>query len=234
MPSFSGLKAIVTDIEGTTSSISFVHDVLFPYAAEHLEDYVKAHAQEPAIAKILNEVAEIGELSPSDQSGQIALLLKWIRDDKKVTALKSLQGYIWESGYRRGAYQAHVYADVAPQLRQWKQQKLQLYVYSSGSVLAQKLFFEFSQAGNLLALFDGHFDTTIGAKREMASYRAISEQLALEPERILFLSDIVAELDAAASVGFQVCLLERPGNAPVAATAFPRAESFEQITLESV
>ena len=234
MPSFSGLKAIVTDIEGTTSSISFVHDVLFPYAAKNLADYVQAHAQKPAVAKILKEVAEIGELSPSDQSGQIALLLKWIRDDKKVTALKTLQGFIWEEGYHQGAYQAHVYADVAPQLREWKQQNLQLYVYSSGSVLAQKLFFEFSQAGNLLVLFDGHFDTTIGAKREVASYRAIGEKIALEPEHILFLSDIVAELDAAASAGFQVCLLERPGNAPVAKTPYPRAESFEQITLESV
>ncbi|MFT5032206.1 MAG: enolase-phosphatase E1 [Bacteroidia bacterium] len=229
MPVFSGLKAVVTDIEGTTSSISFVHDVLFPYAAAKLPDFVREHAQAPPIRAILSEVAVEAGLAAADLSGQITQLLQWLRDDKKITSLKSLQGHIWEAGYRQGDYQAHLYGDVAPSLQQWQREGLSLYVYSSGSVLAQKLFFEFSEVGNLLPLFSGHFDTTVGAKREVESYRRIARQIDITAQHLLFLSDVVAELDAASAAGFQVCLLQRPGNAAAGNHDFPVSESFADI-----
>ena len=231
MPDFKDVSAVVTDIEGTTSSISFVHDVLFPYAAEHLPAYVRAHAQEPAVAEQLQALNREAGLQSPTLEAQIEQLLEWIRNDVKATPLKALQGYIWEAGYRNGDYRAHVYPDVAPRLREWKERGLSLYVYSSGSVLAQKLFFEFSEAGNLLPLFDGHFDTTVGGKREAGSYQTITASVSASPENTLFLSDVKGELDAAAQAGFQVCLLERPGNAPVAEHHYPSATSFEAINL---
>lgn len=229
MPQFTNVQAIVTDIEGTTSSISFVHDVLFPYAAEKLPEFVREHFARPDIAAVLAEVANESALPASDREGLIAQLLQWIRDDKKVTPLKTLQGLIWEAGYRSGDYRAHVYPDVAPQLQTWKNVGLGLYVYSSGSVLAQKLFFEFSDAGNLLPLFEGHFDTTTGGKRESESYRRISEEIGAAAGQLLFLSDVVAELAAAREAGFQTCLLLRPGNAAAGEHDFPVSRSFADI-----
>ena len=233
MPAFSGLEAIVTDIEGTTSSIAFVHEVLFPYAAEHLPAFVREHAGEARVRAQLDAVnAEAGLVEPSLEE-QIEQLLAWIREDKKITPLKTLQGYIWEAGYRNGDYRAHVFADVAPELRRWKARGLKLYVYSSGSILAQKLFFQHSEAGDLLPLFDGHFDTTVGGKREADSYRAISEQVGVAAPACLFLSDVSAELEAATAAGFQVCLLERPGNADAGSHAFPACSSFAEIVVDA-
>lgn len=229
MPVFSKVQALVTDIEGTTSSISFVHDVLFPYAASKLPAFVRERQNDPAIADLLADVARESALPAADVEGLIARLLQWIREDKKATPLKALQGYIWEAGYRNADYQAHVYPDVAPQLKAWKAQGLELYVYSSGSVLAQKLFFEFSEAGNLLPLFEGHFDTTIGGKRECESYRRISEEIGVAAGQLLFLSDVVAELAAAREAGFQTCLLLRPGNAAAGEHDFPVSRSFADI-----
>ncbi|HCS26151.1 MAG TPA: acireductone synthase [Spongiibacteraceae bacterium] len=229
MQEFRNLQAIVTDIEGTTSSISFVHDVLFPYAADKLPEFVREHCDRPDVKEVLAEVARESGLPESDRDGQITQLLQWIRDDKKVTPLKALQGFIWEAGYRSGDYRAYVYSDVAPQLQAWKNAGLGLYVYSSGSVLAQKLFFEFSEAGNLLPLFEGHFDTTIGGKRECESYRRISEEIGVAAGQLLFLSDVVAELAAAREAGFQTCLLLRPGNAAAGEHDFPVSRSFADI-----
>ncbi len=231
MPGFNAVKAVVTDIEGTTSSISFVHEVLFPYAAQHLPAWLRAHSGEARVGEQLGAVAAEAGLAADDLEGQISQLLQWIAEDRKATPLKTLQGYIWDAGYRNGDYRAHVYADVAPCLQGWREQGLELYVYSSGSVLAQKLFFEFSAAGNLLPLFRGHFDTTVGGKRERESYAAISGELGIDPGQLLFLSDVTQELEAARDAGFQVCLLVRPGNAPVGEHDFPVAESFTEIVI---
>lgn len=232
MPEFSGVRAVVTDIEGTTSSISFVHDILFPYAAKHLPVWVREHANEAHVKQQLQAVAAETDVAEDDLDGQIDQLLAWIAQDRKATPLKTLQGFIWEAGYRQGDYRAHVYGDVAPCLQQWQSDGYKLYVYSSGSVLAQKLFFEFSGAGNLLPLFSGHFDTTVGGKREVASYSAIAENIGEPAENLLFLSDIAEELDAARVAGFQVCLLRRPGNAPVPdINNTPEATSFAEIVL---
>ncbi|MFB9069314.1 acireductone synthase [Pseudofulvimonas gallinarii] len=205
------LKAIVTDIEGTTSSIHFVHQVLFPFARAALPGFVGQHRDDPAVRPWLQQVAdEVG--CAIDAPQVVETLLHWIDIDRKHTALKALQGMIWESGYAGGDFLAHVYPDVPDQLRAWHEAGLRLFVYSSGSIAAQKLFFGHSKAGNLLPLFEGHFDTTIGGKREVESYRRILGEIGLDGGEVLFLSDIVAELDAARAAGIHTRLLEREGE----------------------
>lgn len=204
------IKAIVTDIEGTTSSISFVKDVLFPYATKHIPAYVRDHHREAPLREILDDVAALAQIPRQDLDALIQQLLNWIAQDKKITPLKSLQGLVWEAGYKTGAYRAHVYPDAVAQLNAWHAQGVPLFVYSSGSVAAQKLFFEFSEAGNLLPLFRGHFDTTVGAKGDTAAYQRIRESIGVPAENLLFLSDVEAELDAAAAAGWHTCWLQRP------------------------
>ena len=209
------IRAIVTDIEGTTSSISFVKDVLFPYARERLPAFVETHADKPEVQHWLHETAKEAGLVSASRHELVTLLQRWIDEDRKATPLKALQGLLWEDGYRDGEYQAHVYADVAPKLREWKQRGLELYVYSSGSVTAQKLFFGFSAAGDLTPLFSGFFDTECGPKRDANSYRSIAIAIGQPADGILFLSDVVEELDAARAAGMKTTLLARaPATCP--------------------
>lgn len=216
--------AIVTDIEGTTSSIAFVHEVLFPYSRARLADFIRAHPRE--MEPMLDAVrAEVGEALDIEQC--IALLEQWHDTDRKIAPLKQVQGLIWAEGYATGAYTGHVYADAVEGLRRWHGAGIPLYVYSSGSVAAQKLLFGWSDHGDLTPLFSGHFDTAIGAKREVASYQAIAARLALPPATILFLSDIVEELDAAHQAGLSVVLLARDG-VPVS-SPYPVVASFDDI-----
>lgn len=206
MPILNPVDAVLTDIEGTTTSISFVHDTLFPYAKEHVREYVLAHENDPTVQKILKEVEEVAQVT-SDQV--IDTLLAWMQQDKKITPLKALQGLMWEDGYRTGAFQGHVYDDAFQQMSHWKSQGLSLYVYSSGSVHAQKLLFSFSNQGDMTPLFTNYFDTKVGGKKETASYVLIAEQIGIPPEKILFLSDTVEELNAARNAGMQTILLNR-------------------------
>ncbi len=210
------IRAIVTDIEGTTSSIDFVKDVLFPYARTRLPAFIETHADKPDVQHWLHEAAREAGLVSASRQEIIALLLHWIDEDRKATSLKALQGLIWEDGYASGEFRGHVYPDVRKNLEKWREQGLALYVYSSGSVAAQKLLFGYSEAGDLTPLFSGYFDTTIGAKREADSYRRIAEAIAIPAMEILFLSDIEQELDAAAHVGMQTRLLLRsPSKDPL-------------------
>jgi enolase-phosphatase E1 len=208
------VRAIVTDIEGTTSSIHFVHKVLFPFARERLPAFVETHADTPEVQHWLHEAAREAQIIEASRSEIIDLLVRWIDEDRKSTALKALQGMIWAEGYGAGDYVAHFYPDVAPALRAWNARGLPLYVYSSGSVAAQKLFFGYSDAGDLSPLVSGYFDTTTGPKREPASYTAIGEAIGVAPPHILFLSDIEAELDAARAAGFQTAWLVREAALP--------------------
>lgn len=214
----SSIRAIVTDIEGTTSSIRFVKDVLFPYARRRLPAFIVTHADTPEVQHWLAEAAKEAHFVAAEQQEMIDLLVRWIDDDKKSTALKALQGMIWREGYEGGEYQAHVYPEVAAKLAEWKAAGLPLYVYSSGSVAAQQLFFGYSEAGDLSGLFSGWFDTETGPKRAADSYRAIATAIGLEPAQVLFLSDIVEELDAAADAGMATVLLARDeGGCPAEA-----------------
>ncbi|MEP6899321.1 MAG: acireductone synthase, partial [Rhodanobacter sp.] len=191
------IRAIVTDIEGTTSSISFVRDVLFPYARKRLPAFVETHGDLPEVQHWLHEAAKEVGLIEATRQEVLELLLQWIDQDRKSTALKALQGMIWKEGYVAGDYRAHMYPEVAARLRAWRAEGLHLYVYSSGSVQAQQLLFTYSDAGDLTPLLAGYFDTETGPKREPQSYRRIAEAIDELPRHILFLSDIVEELDAA-------------------------------------
>ena len=213
------IRAIVTDIEGTTSSIDFVREVLFPYARKRLPAFVETHGDKPEVQHWLHEAAREAGLVEATRQDIIELLLKWIDQDRKSTALKALQGMIWKDGYEAGDYRAHIYPEVAARLRDWRADGLRLYVYSSGSVPAQKLFFRHSEAGDLDALFAGYFDTETGPKRETESYRRIADAIGEQPRHLLFLSDIVEELDAAQAAGFHTGWLVR---APQALPDTPR------------
>ena len=201
-------RAILTDIEGTTSSISFVKDVLFPYARRALPGFVAAHRDDPEVRRWLDVVAtEHGSICNDDVI--VETLQGWIDQDRKHTALKALQGMVWKAGYRDADFTAHIYPDAAPALRSWHDAGLPLYVYSSGSVPAQQLFFGHSDAGDLTPLVSGWFDTEVGGKREAASYTRIAREIGVEPADLLFLSDVVEELDAAREAGLQTVLVDR-------------------------
>lgn len=221
------IKAIVTDIEGTTTSISFVYDVLFPYARAHLADFVRGHAGDGQVVTYLNDVrVEVG--AELDLEGVIAQLQQWMAEDRKVTPLKALQGLVWEAGYRNGDFTGHVYADVYTNLQAWHAQGITLAVYSSGSVKAQKLLFEHSDYGDLTPLFSAYFDTTIGPKTESMSYQQIVGVLKLTASEILFLSDVDKELAAATQAGMQTCWLVRDGELDANA-AFRQVRDFNTV-----
>jgi enolase-phosphatase E1 len=227
------IKAIVTDIEGTTSSLSFVKDVLFPYARAHLAGFVAQHQDDAQVRQLLDEAKqEASDASLSDEA-IVAQMMRWIDEDRKVTPLKSLQGLIWEHGYQNGDYTGHMYDDAVACLRKWHTAGIRLYVYSSGSVHAQKLLFGHSDHGDLTPLFSDYFDTHIGHKREAEAYRNISESIGLPAGEILFLSDIEEELDAARAAGMHTCWLVRDGE-PDTHAAHPQVRDFNTINLDAL
>ena len=184
------IRAIVTDIEGTTSSIAFVADTLFPYARARLRDYLAAHPDEA-------------------ERVDVETLERWIDEDRKEPVLKRIQGRIWRDGFISGALKGHIYPDAAEALRRWRERGLRLFVYSSGSAEAQRLLFGHCEAGDLTPLFEDHFDLSIGSKLEPDSYRAIAEKIGLAREEILFLSDSPKEIEAARAAGLHVQLIDR-------------------------
>jgi enolase-phosphatase E1 len=227
------LPLILTDIEGTTSSISFVKDVLFPYARRKLPGFVRERGNEPEVRRWLDQVAlEHGGICSDEVI--IETLQGWIDQDRKHTALKALQGMVWEDGYRDADFTAHIYPDAAEALQRWAADGHAMAVYSSGSVAAQVLFFGHSDAGDLTPLFEAFFDTELGGKREPASYRGIAERLGRAPPSIVFLSDVVEELDAAREAGLGTVLVDRREDYPQPRTGeathgHPRVASFAAI-----
>lgn len=218
--------AILLDIEGTTSPLRFVHDVLFPFARAHLRDYLGA----PANAARLDDIAA-GLKAEGEWHGSIEASLQSLMDrDVKSPTLKSVQGWIWEQGFRTGELAGEVYPDVAPAIRRWRAAGCQVAIYSSGSVLAQKLLFASTPDGDLTPLIDAFFDTAAGPKVAASSYRTIARALGQAPGRILFISDVTRELAAARAAGLQVRLAMRPGNtAQPDASGFPPISSFDEL-----
>ena len=211
------IQFILMDIEGTTTSIAFVHEVLFPFASQHLPQFILEHQEEDRILEALEDVKktvleETGKTINNKEA--ISQLIAWIKADRKHTALKTLQGYLWKSGYETKQYKGHIYDDVPKVLEQWHAAGKAMGIYSSGSVEAQQLLFSFSDKGDLTPYLSAYFDTKIGHKREVQSYQNIQQSLAVPPENILFLSDVGAELDAAQAAGFQTIQLVRPGTKP--------------------
>ncbi|HEX3465715.1 MAG TPA: acireductone synthase [Candidatus Elarobacter sp.] len=224
---------MLVDVEGTTSTIAFVHTVLFPYADEHLDAYVAAHREDPEVAAAMREAARLADVEPdAGDATVLAHLHAWIAEDRKATPLKTLQGLIWAEGYEQTGLRGHVYPDAAAGLRRWHDAGLRLYVYSSGSIEAQRVLFAHSDQGDLSPLFSGNFDTTTGPKRDARSYEAIAAAIGETPRDVLFLSDVDAELDAARSAGMQTVRLLRPADTPPGATTtHPKAVGFDEIEI---
>ena len=222
------IGAIVLDIEGTTTDIAFVKNTLFPYAEERLAAFMTDLAPSAEGQAILAQVrAEVGD-PDLPEAGCIAQLLAWAQADQKVTPLKAVQGMIWEEGYRTKAYYSHLYEDAAAQIQEWHRRGVPLYIYSSGSIAAQKLLFAHTIVGDLTPCLSGYFDTTTGPKVEVSSYRAIASSLDMAAAELLFLSDSPAELRAARQAGWQVCGVQRPGT-PDLGPDLPVVSSFVEL-----
>lgn len=227
------IRAILTDIEGTTSSIAFVKDVLFPYAREHMAEFIKSHALDPQVRRLLDDVcAEAGQTLNGE--GVIAQLIQWINEDKKLTPLKILQGMLWEEGYRTGKFTGHVYEDAVKKLQEWHKAGIGLYIYSSGSVPAQKLLFSHTNFGDLTTMLSGYFDTRTGSKRESDSYRKISHEINIPENEILFLSDTAEELDAARAAGMNTLQLLRDEDGATMSPDHYHARNFNEIDLDKI
>ncbi len=225
------IRAIVTDIEGTTSDIRFVHNVLFPYARENLAAFIAAFQHREDVAQALSDLRDEIAQPQATVEDLITVLFGFMDEDRKSTALKALQGMIWRDGYLNGSFTGHLYPDVLPALKAWHQAGIGLYVYSSGSVAAQKLLFGYSDEGDITSLFSGYFDTLVGAKRETDSYRNIAADIGLAPGELLFLSDIRQELDAAREAGWHTVQLIRDEADDV--SRHPQVNRFDHLTLES-
>lgn len=220
------------DIEGTTTPVSFVYNILFPYARQRIKDYLLAHAGEPALHADLRLLAQENAIDraagapiiylsqtlaqdPAEALQSSIAYLLWLMDrDRKSTALKSIQGKIWAEAYEQGRLHSEVFPDVPPAIRRWHA-AARVAIYSSGSIEAQQSIFRFSNAGDLTPWIDGYFDTRTGPKVESESYRQIAAATNTEPAQILFISDSIRELDAARDAGLDTRLSIRPGNAPI-------------------
>ncbi len=224
------IKAIVTDIEGTTSSLSFVKELLFPYARERLAGFVRDHHEDLGVKEVVEEVRRLSA-NTLDLEGVISQLLEWSDQDRKISPLKTLQGMIWQEGYESGDIQGHLYEDAVAKLREWKNQGVTLYVFSSGSVPAQKLLFGHTAFGDLTPLFSGFFDTRTGSKKASDSYGRIVDSIGLKPREVLFLSDIEEELEAAALAGMNVVWVVREGR-PITGMPYLQVRDFRGIDLE--
>lgn len=223
------IKAIVTDIEGTITRISFVKDVLFPYAANALPEFVKNNQTLPQVAEQIAATRDILEQPSASIDEVINALLNWIAEDKKITPLKQLQGLIWQTGYEQGDFTGHLYPD-AMQFLNTMSERCELYVYSSGSVKAQHLLFQYSDFGDIRPLFKNYFDTKIGGKKDVGSYQNIIDSIGYNADEVLFLSDIVEELDAAKEAGMRTLQLYR--DAQPCSEQHLKINNFSEFDLE--
>jgi enolase-phosphatase E1 len=221
-------KLLLLDIEGTVSPLAFVHEVMFPYARKHAAAWLAAHWESEVIRQLARDAGVDAFPDPSAAEAAVHHLMD---ADAKVTGLKQLQGLIWEQGFRDGDLRATLFDDVVPALDRWRESHREIRIYSSGSIHAQQLFFAHTTAGDLTPRFSGYYDTTTGSKREAPSYTAIAADSEVPPNDILFVSDLVDELNAAQSAGMMTALAIRPGNKPQPESGHPAIASFTDITL---
>jgi enolase-phosphatase E1 len=242
--SLGGVSGVVLDIEGTTTPLSFVHDVLFPYARAHLREFLDAHLDRPSLEEATRllraewgEDACAGHEPPALRDGtlgarreSLARYAEWLMDrDRKSPGLKLLQGLIWQEGYEAGTLHGEVFPDVPPAFDRWHAKGLAIAIYSSGSVLAQQLIFRTTRFGDLTAHIASYFDTAVGAKREAESYRRIATAMGAQPGTLLFVSDVVAELNAARASNLRTLLCIRPGNPPEMPGEHASIRSFDEL-----
>lgn len=244
MIEFAG-EALLLDVEGTTSSVSYVVDVLFPFARRELYFYLRTNWNNPEVARAREQVAQdAGATSFEAWGGGAGLppeylfaqlrehLVQLMDADAKTTGLKMLQGLIWQDGYARGELKAHVYPDVPLALKAWTQANRRVAIYSSGSVLAQRLLFAHTEEGDLTSYISAYFDTTSGSKRAAASYTAIAHSLQAPPGQVLFLSDVQIELDAAKAAGLATALVCRADSDPCPdPVRHPVIGSFDEVRM---
>ena len=237
---YEGISHVLLDIEGTTCPVSFVTGTLFPYAARHLGSFVKTHRSEAGLAELLASAEETWKQDSNPEAQQllaqpgaevVAYLQLLIQQDRKLPELKDLQGLLWAEGYASGDLKGPLFRDVAPALRRWHQQGTVLAVYSSGSIAAQQLLYGHSTEGDLRSLFSHWFDTRIGAKQEVGSYRAISEAMEVVSSKILFISDSLLECEAAHAAQMQVLFSDREGNPGRDNGSFERISTYEDLQL---
>jgi enolase-phosphatase E1 len=241
-----GIRGVVLDIEGTTTPISFVYDVLFPYARENLRGFLETHGASGLLAEVDRQLREEHAADvargdappplPADVSSGNAVDLEpyvlWLMDrDRKSPGLKLLQGMIWQRGFADGTLRGELFPDVAPALERWRSRSIDVAIYSSGSVLAQRLIFGNTESGDLTPSISQFFDATIGPKRSADSYRHIASELHHQPNELLFLSDVHAELLAARSAGFQTMLCVRPGNPEAPREDETTIQTFDEIVV---
>ena len=232
---YESIKIILVDIEGTTSSISFVHEVLFPYARKALKSFLENNLANKDVQNIIKEAYALEDKEyNSDLDNTVSLFQKWIDADKKYKPLKDLQGLIWQQGYAQKDFYGHIYEDAYLKLKEW-QEKYKIYVYSSGSIQAQKLIFGHTEYGDLNHFFSGNFDTGIGAKKDRQSYKNIFNELKkdfsdLKEKEILFLSDNSDELKAAQAIGINVIKLARPQDGISADLNYHSISSFSALS----
>jgi enolase-phosphatase E1 len=236
-----GIRGVVLDIEGTTTPISFVYDVLFPYARAHLAEYLRANSDQDEVrdagrlladehARDLTSDDKPPPLAPGASGVALVPYLEWLMDrDRKSPGLKLLQGLIWEQGYASRVLRSTVFGDVPTALERWLEEGIDIAIYSSGSVLAQRLIFANATLGDLTPYIGRYFDTGVGAKRSAESYQRIAEAMGRRPAQLLFVSDVVAELDAARAAGMSTALCVRPGNAAQPPSAHEPIASLEEI-----
>ncbi|KAI6189532.1 Enolase-phosphatase E1 [Aphelenchoides bicaudatus] len=236
--------AVLCDIEGTTTSIAFVKDVLFPYCAKNVEEYLKQNIREPSFQPVVQALIEDSKKA-NQQDSQVKLIndsndyktlaenvRHFIQKDLKLTSLKDLQGQMWIDGYKTGAYKSHVYEDTVRLFEQCRTNKIPLFIYSSGSVLAQKLLFQYTERGDLSKFISDYYDTNFGAKTDQKSYSKIANHIRTAPEKILFLTDVDKEAHAAKSAGLNVTILIREGNVPLSEECkkeFQTVGSFDEL-----
>ena len=238
------VRTILLDIEGTTTPLAFVHDTLFPYARSHVKGFLEQHwgsadVRADLTSLLRENLADVGAAlnpptlesdTPRSQLESTVAYIEWLMDrDRKSTALKSLQGKIWEEGYRGGGLLAPVFDDVLAAFRRWREQQRNIAIFSSGSMLAQQLLFSHTTAGDLTPFISVYFDTTTGAKTDALSYQTIASILERPTRDIVFISDVTAELDGASAAGFQVLLCERIGNRPQPPSPHRRISDFENV-----
>ena len=221
------MPAILLDIEGTTTDISFVHQTLFPYSRDGMDRFIRTNYQQPIMQEYLRQIAEdihLQSFSHHQLDLIISQLIQWIDNDVKNSSLKGIQGLQWEQGYSEGTYQSHIYEDVLPALKKWKEENYSIGIFSSGSIKAQKLLFRYSKYGDLRMFFNHFFDTKTGPKKEPDSYLTIAKAMGYPPNQIHFFSDVTEELDAAKKTGYQTTQMVRDGT--VAGTAHPTVGTF--------
>jgi len=232
----SDIKAILLDIEGTTTPIDFVHKILFPYSRERIPEFVRENfdqlSKETRLLAIehASETAYRSAFDENSPASVTEFLLFLVDNDRKSTPLKSIQGMIWRHGYESGEIRSQVFEDVPKAFERWTAAGKRIAIYSSGSILAQKDLFKHTDHGDLTPFISAYFDTTTGGKKEAGSYVKIAAELAMEVGKILFVSDVVAELEAAKAAGMDTALSIRNGNAPVDENHDHRAiRTFEEL-----